>query len=90
VALELGPALLTYLLVCNTGQGFEGGLEASRACGHCQSCDRDSYIHPTLNALPSRQGTAQLERLVLETSKATQGSSVHVSLLGNAGDPVFP
>lgn len=39
VSLELGPALLAYLLVCNTGQGLEVEFEASRGRGCCQSYD---------------------------------------------------
>lgn len=68
MALELGPALLTQLLVCNTGQGVTGGAQAD--CG--------PWLLPALGSRflhsPSLRGHALKERERPSWVKAQVGS----------------
>lgn len=61
VALELGPALLTQLLVCNTGQGREdGGPEAAWGCPVWPvSCQRPTF---TPTSMSVREGRGPFRR----------------------------
>lgn len=53
MALEFGPAVLTQLLVCNTGQGLEGRAQRPLGdSGDCQSHGKDSSIHPAFYVAP--------------------------------------